>query len=165
MEKFGKAGRVTRLVLDKAPAPGKDIKQSAQCSGVSRRAPQHLTAHLLGVGLGCRGLIHFLLASLHPFVRENGSGTGQRHHCKGYCHSINSNIFSIFEVANAQIDCMHPLWIKMILPDEPNMISWRMAEATYPCVTALQLLSTPAGRRDRGMGPQRLSTFSENSKQ
>ena len=53
----------------------------------------------------------------------------------------------------------------MILPDEPDMISWRMVEATYPCVTALQLLSTPAGRRDRGMGPQRLSTFSENSKQ
>ena len=156
------AGRAPRLVLDKAP--GKDIKQSAQCSGVSRRATQHLTAHLLGLGLGSRGLIHFLLASLHPFVRENGSGTGQRHHCKGYCHSINSNIFSIFEVANAQIDCMHPLWIKMILADEPDMIS-RTVEATYPWVTALQLLSTPAGRRDKGMGPQRLSTFSENSKQ
>ena len=151
------AGLAPRLVLDKAP--GKDIKQSAQCSGVSRRATQHLTAHLLG--LGGRGLIHFLLASLHPFVRENGSGTGQRHHCKGYCHSINSNIFSIFEVANAQIDCMHPLEIKMILADGPDMI-WI---STYPCVTALQLLSTPAGRRDRGMGPQRLSTFSENRQQ
>ena len=53
----------------------------------------------------------------------------------------------------------------MILPDEPNMIFSRMTDPTYPCVTALQLLSTPAGRRDRGMGPQRLSTFSENSKQ
>ena len=50
------AGRAPRLVLDKAP--GKDIKQSAQCSGVSRRATQHLTAHLLGLGLGSRGLIH-----------------------------------------------------------------------------------------------------------
>ena len=115
----------------------------------------------------CRlGLIHFLfLGSLHPFVRENGSrAMAMGHQCKGYCHSINSNIFSIFEVANAQIDCMHPLWIKMILADEPDMIS-RTVEATYPCVTALQLLSTPAGRRDKGMGPQRLSTFSENSKQ
>ena len=45
--------------------------------------------------------------------------------CKGYCYSINSDIFSIFDVATTQIDCMHPLWIKTILANGGNM-RWRM---------------------------------------
>ena len=148
----------------------------------SLAATQHLTAHLLFVGL--RGYSHFLRASIHPLARkkrgvssehawivlqtifisfldflfgqtygifhnifnffkwrlpilpfsveefsqifENREGRpGGRPPCKGYCYSINSDIFSIFDVATTQIDCMHPLWIKTILANGGNM-RWRM---------------------------------------
>lgn len=65
-----------------------------------------------------------------------------------------------------RVDCMH-IWEPLEWFCEVGgeyFVSRDDTKFTHPWVTALQVLSTPAGNRDRGIGPHKLSTFSVNSK-
>ena len=56
-------------------------------------------------------------------------------------------------------------WVPVANHEDENTIRWwlNFGWECYPCVTALQVLSTPGGRRGRGIGPHKDSTFSEGN--